>query len=72
MEFVEIKPAGNKSCLQKQTIQPPSSCSGVGAVPLDTAKGSLGLNGAVHAQQGTVNAGKVVQDLLVKVSQLLV
>lgn len=36
---------------------------GTGMVPLDRAKGALGLNGAVHAQQSAVDAVEVGKDL---------
>ena len=72
MEFVEIKTAGNKSSLQKQAIQPPPACSGVRAVPLDAAENALSLDGAVHTQQGPMDAVEVGKDLLMEASQFLV
>lgn len=55
VEFVEIKPAGNQSGLPNKAIQAPPPGPGVGTVPFHFSKGTLGLDGAVYAQQGSMD-----------------
>ena len=72
VELVEIKTAGNESGFQKQTVQASSSGPGIGAVPLDAAESTLGLDRAVHAQQGAMDAVEVGKNLLMEAGQFLV
>ena len=69
---MEVKTAGNESSFQKQALQATSVGSGIRAVPLDTSEGTLGLDGAVHAQQGAVDAVEVVENFLVEAGKLLI
>lgn len=44
----------------------------MGAVLLDAAEGTLGLDGAVHEQKSTVDAVEVGKDLLMEAEQLFI
>jgi len=72
VEFVEIKPTGNQSGLQNKAIQAPPPGPGVGTVPFHFSKRTLGLDRAVHAQQGSVGAVEIVENFLMETGQLLV
>ena len=69
---MKIKTAGNHAELKKKRLYPTAARPDIRPVPLDRAKSTLGLNTSVHTEQRAVNAVKIIQDLCVKLRQLLV
>ena len=72
MELMKIKTAGNHAELKKKRFYPPAPRPDIRPVPLDRAKSSLGLNTSVHTEQRAVNAVQIIQNLCMKLRQLLV
>ena len=72
MELMKIKTAGNHAELKKKRLYPTAPRPDIRPVPLDRAKSSLGLNTSVHTEQRAVNAVQIIQNLCVKLRQLLV
>ena len=72
MELMKIKTAGNHAELKKKRLYPTAARPDIRPVPLDRAKSSLGLNTSVHTEQRAVNAVQIIQNLCVKLRQLLV
>ena len=72
MELMKIKTAGNHAELKKKRLYPTAARPDIRPVPLDRAKSTLGLNTSVHTEQHAVNAVQIIQNLCVKLRQLLV
>lgn len=70
--FVKVMTYRNQIKLQPDGIQTSPDSSLVPSVVFEDSKCTLGLNRAIHSQQGAVNAVEIVQNFLVNIRELLV